>query len=53
MDIKPGGSFDYSGCEIMKFRILREGSKAKSMITALDFTNADFGLFMGLLERIL
>lgn len=37
----------------MKFRILREESKAKNRITTLNFINADFGLFMNLLERIL
>lgn len=52
-DIKPGGGFDCSGHEIVKFSVLREGSKAKSRISALDFMNADFGLFMDLLERIL
>lgn len=35
-DVKPGGSLGSSCHEIMKFRILREGSKAKSSITTLD-----------------
>lgn len=49
-DNKPGGSFESSGCETMKFRILREGSKTKIKITILDFINAYFALFMDLLE---
>jgi len=34
------------------FRILREGSRAKSKIRVLDFRRADFGLFRDLLSRV-
>lgn len=42
------------GCseEMIEFRILREGSKAKNKIATLDFRRADFGYFMDPLIRI-
>ena len=43
------------GCtdlEMMEFKTQREGNKAKSRITALDFSRADFVLFRDLLGRV-
>lgn len=43
------------GCtdqEMMEFRIQRKGNKAKSRITALNFSRADFALFRGLLVKV-
>lgn len=38
--------------ETLEFRIQRKGNKAKSRITAWDFSRADFVLFRDLLVRV-
>lgn len=43
---------DCTAHEMLEFRIQREGNKAKSRITALDFSRADFVLFRDLLGRL-
>lgn len=51
-DVKVEGRLNYNGHEIVEFRILGGGSRAKSKITALDFRGSDFGLFNDLLSRL-
>ena len=51
-DVKVRGSLGCSDHEMVDFRILREGNKANSRITALDFRRADSGQFMDLLGGI-
>jgi len=48
-DMRVGGSLGCSEHEMVKFRILRGGSRVISRITALDFRRANFGLFKDLL----
>ena len=50
-DVKVEGSLGCSDHEVVEFRILRGGSRAKSKITTLDFRKSDFDLFKGLLSR--
>jgi len=49
-DVKSGGSLGCSDHEMVEFRILHEGRRARSRITTLDFRRANFGLFKDLLE---
>ena len=49
---KTGGSLGCSDHEMVEFRILRGGRRAKSRITTLGFRRADFSLFRDLLGRI-
>lgn len=51
MDVKVGGSLRCSDHESMKFKILREGNKAKPSITTLDFRRTEFGIFRDLFGR--
>lgn len=51
-EVKVRDSFGSSDHELIKFRILREGNKAKSSIPTLDFKRANFGLSKDLLKRI-
>lgn len=51
-DGKVRGILCCSAHNVMEFRILREGNRAKSRITALDFRTADFGLYRDLLGRM-
>ena len=51
MDVKVRGSFGCSDHEMIEFRILKEGNKAKSSITASGFRRADFGIFRDLFGR--
>jgi len=50
--VKAGGSLGCSDHEMVEFRILREGSKAISWITTLDFRRAKSVLFKDLLGGI-
>lgn len=50
-DIKVGGSLGCCDHRIVEFRILKDGRKAKSRTTILDFRRADFNLFRDLLGR--
>lgn len=50
--VKVGCSLGCSGCEIVEFRTLTEGSKAKSRTTTMVFRRPDFGLYRDLLGRI-
>jgi len=52
-DVCVRSSLGCSNHEMMEFRILRGGNKAKRKITSLDFRRADFGHFRDLLGRIL
>lgn len=52
-DVKVGGNLRCSDHEMPEFRILREGSRAKSKTTTLNFMRADFGRFLDLLGRVL
>lgn len=51
MNVK--GSHGCSNHEMVEFRLLRGGSKAKSKITSLDFRRADYGFSKDLLGRVL
>jgi len=51
-DVRVRGSLGCSDHEMMEFRILREGNKANSRITAPDFRRVDSGQFMYLLGGI-
>jgi len=51
-DVKAGGSRSCSDHEMVKFRILRGGSRAISRIKTLDYKRANFGLFKDLLRGI-
>lgn len=51
-DGKVGEILDCTVPEMLEFRIQREENKAKSRITALDFSRADFVLFRDLLGRL-
>ncbi|GAB0185820.1 hypothetical protein GRJ2_001047300 [Grus japonensis] len=51
-DVKLKGSLGCSDHEIVEFRILRAARRARSKLTTLDFSRADFGLFRDLLGRI-
>lgn len=42
---KVGGNHGWSHHKVVEFRILREGSKAKSRAASMDFRRADFNLF--------
>lgn len=50
-DLKAGESLDCSSHEMVRFRILRGGNKAKSRTTALGFRRAAFGLFRNVYKR--
>lgn len=50
-NVKVEGRLDYSGHEIMEFRILGGRSRAKSKITALGFRGSYFGLFIDLFSK--
>jgi len=50
--VKVGGSLGCSDHEVVKFRILRGGSRAISRIKTLDFRRANFGLFKNLFGGI-
>lgn len=39
--VKAGSSLGCSDCEIVKFRVVREGSKPKIAITTLDFRRTE------------
>jgi len=51
-DVKVGGSLGCSDHKMMEFRILCEGRRAISRVTALGFSRPNFGLFKGLLGQI-
>jgi len=51
-DVKAGGSLSCSDHEIVVFRILRGGRRAKNKIKTLDFRRANFGFFKDLLGGI-
>ncbi|GAB0205312.1 mitochondrial enolase superfamily member 1 [Grus japonensis] len=51
-DVKLKGSLGCSDHEMVEFRILRAARRARSKLTTLDFSRADFGLFRDLLGRI-
>ena len=50
--MKAEGSLGCSDHEIVVFRILRGGRRAKNKIKTLDFRRANYGLFKDLLEGI-
>jgi len=50
--VKVGGRLGCSDHEMVKFRILREGSMVISRIKTLDLRRANFGLFKELLGGI-
>jgi len=50
--VKVGGSFGTSDHEMVEFRILCGGNRARSRITILDFRRTNFVLFKELLGRI-
>jgi len=50
--VKVGGRLGCSDHEMVKFRILRGGSRAISRIKTFDFKRANFGLFKELLGGI-
>ena len=47
--MKTGDSLGCRDHELMEFRILRGGNKAKNRTTSLDFRRTDFGVFKDLL----
>ena len=49
-EIKVGGSLGCSDHRMVEFKILSGRSKAKSRISTLDFTKANFDLFWTYLE---
>lgn len=51
-DLRARGSLGCSDHEMMKFRILQGGNKAKRRFTTLDFRRTGFHLLMDLLGRI-
>ncbi|GAB0182166.1 hypothetical protein GRJ2_000681900 [Grus japonensis] len=51
-DVKFKGSLGCSDHKMVEFRILRAARRARSKLTTLDFSRADFGLFRDLLGRI-
>ncbi|GAB0183226.1 hypothetical protein GRJ2_000787900 [Grus japonensis] len=51
-DVKLKGSLGCSDHETVEFRILRAARRARSKLTTLDFSRADFGLFRDLLGGI-
>lgn len=51
-EVKVRDSFGSSDHELIEFRILRGGNRAKSSIPTLDFKRANFGLSKDLLKRI-
>lgn len=51
-DVKDEGSFCCTDHDMVGFGILREGSRAKSKITGLNFRRTEFGLCRDLLERV-
>ncbi|GAB0208710.1 hypothetical protein GRJ2_003336700 [Grus japonensis] len=50
--VKLKGSLGCSDHEMVEFKILSGGSRAKSKITTLDFRRADFDLFKDMLGRV-
>lgn len=50
--MKVGDSLGCSDDEMVEFRILKRGNKAKGRITTTDFRRAHFGVFRHQLERI-
>ena len=50
-DVKVGGGLGCSDHDMVEFRILQGGSRAKSRIVTLDFRRADFVLFGDLLGK--
>ncbi|GAB0197899.1 mitochondrial enolase superfamily member 1 [Grus japonensis] len=51
-DMKLKGSLGCSDHKMVEFRILRAVRRARSKLTTLDFSRADFGLFRDLLGKI-
>lgn len=48
---KVKGSLGCNDHDIVEFRILTGGSRAKTKLTTLDFRRANFGLFRDLFEK--
>ena len=51
-NVRVRGSLDCSDHDMVEFKILQGGGRAKIRIVTLGFMRANFGLFRDLLERI-